>query len=118
VKVNVGGRWSDAEHRRFLEGLKMYGKDWRLIEEHIGTRTCSQIRSHAQKYFLRYDKVDCSKNKNDSNQLQDQPTQHPAETELKPKRRSNMFADIDDMPDRPSERPVKQYIKRRIIDPE
>lgn len=35
----------------------MFGKDWRLIEEHIGTRSCSQIRSHAQKYFLRFDKL-------------------------------------------------------------
>ena len=29
----------------------MFGKDWRSIEEHIGSRTCAQIRSHAQKYF-------------------------------------------------------------------
>ena len=50
------GRWTEAEHNRFIEGLKLYGKDWRLIEEHIGTRTCSQIRSHAQKYYLRFDK--------------------------------------------------------------
>lgn len=27
-----------------------------MIERHIGTRTCSQIRSHAQKYFMRLDK--------------------------------------------------------------
>lgn len=50
------GRWTEAEHNRFIEGLRLYGKDWRLIEEHIGTRTCSQIRSHAQKYYLRLDK--------------------------------------------------------------
>ena len=34
----------------------MYDKDWRRIEKHIGTRTCSQIRSHAQKFFLRLGK--------------------------------------------------------------
>jgi Myb-like DNA-binding domain len=33
--------------------LKLYGKDWKKVEDHIGTRTGAQIRSHAQKYFLR-----------------------------------------------------------------
>lgn len=50
------GRWTEAEHIRFLEGLRLYSKDWRAIEEYIGTRTCSQIRSHAQKFFLRLQK--------------------------------------------------------------
>lgn len=45
------GRWTEEEHQKFLEGLKMFGKDWRSIEEYIGSRTCAQIRSHAQKYF-------------------------------------------------------------------
>ena len=50
------GRWTDEEHRLFLEGMERFKKDWRSIERHIGTRTCSQIRSHAQKYFMRLDK--------------------------------------------------------------
>lgn len=33
--------------------LKLFGKDWKKVEDHIGTRTGAQIRSHAQKYFLR-----------------------------------------------------------------
>ena len=31
-----------------------------MIESHIGTRTCSQIRSHAQKYFMRLEKKQVS----------------------------------------------------------
>jgi hypothetical protein len=27
-----------------------------MIEDHIGTRSCSQIRSHAQKFFMRLQK--------------------------------------------------------------
>jgi SHAQKYF class myb-like DNA-binding protein len=33
--------------------LKLHGKDWKKVEDFIGTRTGAQIRSHAQKYFLR-----------------------------------------------------------------
>jgi len=40
-RVQNDGRWTEAEHRRFVEGLKLFGKDWRLIEEHISTRSCS-----------------------------------------------------------------------------
>jgi SHAQKYF class myb-like DNA-binding protein len=45
--MQYSGRWTDEEHEKFLEGLKMFGKDWRLIEDFIGSRTCAQIRSHA-----------------------------------------------------------------------
>jgi len=34
-KVPQHGRWTEAEHKRFLEGLRLYSKDWRMIEEHI-----------------------------------------------------------------------------------
>lgn len=33
------GRWSVMEHVRFLEALKMYGKNWKKVEEHVATRT-------------------------------------------------------------------------------
>jgi SHAQKYF class myb-like DNA-binding protein len=41
------GRWTLTEHLRFLEALKLHGKNWKQIEEHIGTRTSTQARSHA-----------------------------------------------------------------------
>lgn len=47
------GRWTQKEHILFIEGLKIYGKNWKKVESYIGTRTGTQIRSHAQKFFNR-----------------------------------------------------------------
>ena len=52
-KTESSGRWTEEEHQKFLTAHKLYGKNWKLIEEHIGTRTATQARSHAQKYFRR-----------------------------------------------------------------
>lgn len=45
--LGKNGRWSLGEHLRFLEALKLFGKNWKQIEEHIATRTSTQARSHA-----------------------------------------------------------------------
>ena len=46
------GRWTDKEHKLFLEGLVLYYNDWKLVQRHIGTRSSTQSRSHAQKFFI------------------------------------------------------------------
>ena len=45
------GRWTNEEHNRFLDGMKIYDRNWKKLESYVGTRTSSQIRSHAQKFF-------------------------------------------------------------------
>jgi SHAQKYF class myb-like DNA-binding protein len=50
------GRWTPQEHALFLTGLEKFGKNWKAIERVVGTRTSTQARSHAQKYFLKADK--------------------------------------------------------------
>lgn len=37
-------------------GLRLFGKSWKKVEKHIGSRTGAQIRSHAQKFFIRIKK--------------------------------------------------------------
>ena len=40
------GRWDTEEHELFLEGLRIYGKNWDLIETHVKTRDATHCRSH------------------------------------------------------------------------
>ena len=65
------GRWTEEEHQLFLEGLKLFNKDWRAIERYIGTRTCSQIRSHAQKFFMRLEKQQADGSQNNNSNVRD-----------------------------------------------
>ncbi|CAK57863.1 unnamed protein product (macronuclear) [Paramecium tetraurelia] len=52
----VQGRWIKEEHQRFVEALSLHGKNWKKVEEYVGTRSGAQIRSHAQKFFNRLEK--------------------------------------------------------------
>ncbi len=50
------GRWKRDEHVRFLEALKIHGKEWRRVQDYVKTRTSTQARSHAQKFFIKLEK--------------------------------------------------------------
>jgi SHAQKYF class myb-like DNA-binding protein len=63
------GRWQQDEHQRFIEAILKYGNEWKLVQKHVGTRSSTQARSHAQKFFVKMKKsnlfdfnVDFSKN--------------------------------------------------------
>lgn len=46
--------WTAEEHMRFLEGLARFGhKDMKAIARFVGTRNATQVRTHAQKYYLK-----------------------------------------------------------------
>lgn len=67
------GRWTKEEHLKFIEGkaaanqgVKLYGKNWKKIEEVVRTRNGAQIRSHAQKFFNKlFTASDSSASEND-----------------------------------------------------
>ena len=48
----ITGRWTNEEHTRFLEAIFLYSNSWRKVQEHIKSRSSTQARSHAQKFFL------------------------------------------------------------------
>ena len=47
------GRWNSEEHKKFIVGILEYGNDWKKVQKLIKTRSSTQARSHAQKFFLR-----------------------------------------------------------------
>ena len=61
------GKWTDEEHEKFIEGILNYGNEWKKVQQIIKTRSSTQARSHAQKFFLRIKKL--MKNSEDSNNI-------------------------------------------------
>jgi SHAQKYF class myb-like DNA-binding protein len=46
--------WTEEEHQRFLDALQTVGpKDVKAIASFVGSRSATQVRTHAQKYFLK-----------------------------------------------------------------
>ena len=49
--------WTPEEHARFLEALEKFGpKEVRAISQYVGSRTTTQVRTHAQKFYLKLQK--------------------------------------------------------------
>lgn len=59
----LNGRWSKEEHNRFIEAILLYSNDWKKIKDYIGTRTGTQVRSHAQKFLIKLRKNQIFKKK-------------------------------------------------------
>ena len=45
------GRWKKDEHNHFLQGIALYGNNWKKVKSLVKTRSAIQVRSHAQKFF-------------------------------------------------------------------
>lgn len=61
-QVTKAGHWTPEEHLAFVKGyihfhttigLQLHGKNWKDIRKLVPTRSSSQIRTHAQKFFLK-----------------------------------------------------------------
>ncbi|KAL4157115.1 hypothetical protein PRNP1_006140 [Phytophthora ramorum] len=54
-KPSIGiGMWTEEEHARFLEGVKIFASGpWKRVAAYVGTRNVRQTMTHAQKYRLK-----------------------------------------------------------------
>ncbi|GJQ11424.1 hypothetical protein GpartN1_g3215.t1 [Galdieria partita] len=63
--------WTAEEHMRFLEGLARFGhKDMKAIARFVGTRNATQVRTHAQKYYLKLAREAAKRQEQQHSQLQ------------------------------------------------
>lgn len=51
------GRWKVDEHQRFVEAIIKFGNDWKQVQKYVRTRSSTQARSHAQKFFMKIKKA-------------------------------------------------------------
>jgi SHAQKYF class myb-like DNA-binding protein len=67
----LSGKWTEEEHEKFIEGILLYGNEWKKVQDIIKTRSSAQARSHAQKFFMKIKKslenVDENLNLNEKN---------------------------------------------------
>ena len=47
------GRWTFDEHIKFIKAFVCFGKKYKFYKNYLSTRNNNQIRSHAQKFFMR-----------------------------------------------------------------
>lgn len=57
VTKKNSGRWNIDEQIKFVKYYNIYGNKWKIISKFIETRTLNQVRSHAQKYLKKKNKL-------------------------------------------------------------
>eukprot|EP00184_Porphyridium_aerugineum_P006019 CAMPEP_0184695944 /NCGR_PEP_ID=MMETSP0313-20130426/3397_1 /TAXON_ID=2792 /ORGANISM="Porphyridium aerugineum, Strain SAG 1380-2" /LENGTH=578 /DNA_ID=CAMNT_0027154473 /DNA_START=523 /DNA_END=2259 /DNA_ORIENTATION=- len=81
--------WTSEEHELFLEGVKKFGRrDARSVAQYVGSRSISQVRSHAQKYFQRIEREKSHQDLNQAAENQDPDSPHS-------KRQKKSFSEND-----------------------
>ena len=50
------GRWTEEEHKIFLEGILEYGNEWKKIQKFIKTPSSTQASFHLKNFFLKIKK--------------------------------------------------------------
>jgi hypothetical protein len=51
--------WTQEEHARFVEGIRLYKRNWAHVTAHVGTRTVVQIRRCAPYVNCLFRRIGC-----------------------------------------------------------
>lgn len=112
------GRWTKEEHQKFVEALRLFGKNWKKVQEYVGTRTTTQARSHAQKYFAKYEKAGAGasfperKSSSDGGESHTQSSTPITSPAIKPPQEDKI------VPKGSPKKKLTQSPKRKLISPE
>lgn len=89
------GRWEPEECQSFIKCTifcsivyDVYGDNWKEISREIGTRTAEQVRSHAQKYFI---KVEREKQKQRRKECQKKNLPNEIDHKLRPRHNKKTY---------------------------
>ena len=51
--INNRGKWAEDEQNKFIEGIALYGTNWKKVQNLIKTRSEVQIRAYSKNFFLK-----------------------------------------------------------------
>lgn len=102
-----------------MAALNKFGKNWKKVEAYVGTRVAEQIRSHAQKYFMKLKRKRCSKTaKVNLPKDNHTVTAHPKEADpilIKLKELEARSKDLNDRVERPEDQSSKLGLQQELI---
>jgi len=53
-RTDQGGAWSPEEHCRYVEAIRLYGKEWNKVREYIGTNKTNQAIRNRTTNIVRF----------------------------------------------------------------
>jgi len=106
--------WTKEEHEKFLEALSLYGKkDVKKISLHVGSSNPTQVRTHAQKYFLKQKKDTEKKSQQKEIELMQKEEQLQREwSKIQTTRKSSSSPSIQTIPREPMYQPQNMDNRR------
>ena len=110
------GRWNFEEHKKFIEAIIKFGNNWKLVQKYIKTRSSTQARSHAQKFFIKLKKAKLISNNNFDLTNSSIKMLHETLSELNENEYEKIFEELNNVFDKKNEgKKKKKEVKVQIF---